>query len=98
MSKKSKKMSFGYCGETCPSVDGVFYKAYDEICEKLNLDEKDREFVFNLLVEDYCQEVKEVGTFLLRDSLDSACERIEELEDEVENLKYKISEIQNERI
>lgn len=90
MSRKAEKMSFSMCDETCPALDQMVYGAYDEITKKLNLDEKQREIVFNILIEEYTDKFKDVGTHLLRASLNEACERILELEVEVEELEYEI--------
>ena len=90
MSRKSQKMSFEMCAETCPALDQMVYGAYDEICKKLDLEEKQRGIVFNILNEDYIDRFKDVGTHLLRDALNSACELILELEDRIDELEYEI--------
>lgn len=90
MSRKAEKMSFGLCGETCPALDGLVYAAYDEISKKLDLDERSREVVFNILLDDYCEKFKDVGTHLLRSALNEACETIINLEDKIDDLEYGI--------
>ena len=91
MSRKAEKLSFGLCGETCPALDNKVYSAYQEICKSLDLGEDGREIVFNILMEKYIEEFKEVGTHLLRGALNEACETIIELEDKISELEYEIS-------
>lgn len=90
MSRKAEKLSFGLCSETCPALDNKVYSAYQEICESLELSEDGREIVFNILMEKYIEEFKDVGTHLLRHALNTACETIIELEDKVDELEYEI--------
>ena len=90
MSRKHIKMSFDYCGETCPELDASVYDAYNEISEKLSLNEDQRKIVFNVLIEDYLEKFKNVGTHLLRDALNSACENIIDLEDKIDELEYEV--------
>lgn len=83
-------MSFDYCDETCPALDASVYDAYSEISEKLSLNEDQRKIVFNVLIEDYLEKFKNVGTHLLRDALNNACENIIDLEDKIDELEYEI--------
>lgn len=90
MSNKSIKMSFNMCEETCPALEQMVYGAYDEICKALNLVDSDMEKVFNILIEDYIEKFKDVGTHLLRGALNDACENIIDLTDKIEELEYEL--------
>lgn len=90
MSNKAKRMSFNLCDETCPALEQMVYGAYDDICKKLDLNDNQREIVFNILIEEYCEKFKDVGTHLLRDALNKCCENVLDLEDRIDELEYEI--------
>lgn len=79
----AKRLSIDMCKETCPALEYEVYTAYEEICKKLNLESDKQEIVHNILIDTYCEKFKDVGTHLLRDALNTACENILSLEDKL---------------
>ena len=91
----AKRLSIDMCKETCPALEYEVYTAYEEICKKLNLESDKQEIVHNILIDTYCEKFKDVGTHLLRDALNTACENILSLEDKIDDLEYIISELES---
>ena len=83
MSRKAERLSFNMCAETCPNLEDAVYSAYDEISKALSLNERDKETVFELLIEKHVEKFKEAASYKLRDALNEACEKIIELESEM---------------
>lgn len=81
MSGREFKESTRYCPETCPDVDGAF---------------SDAEAGISKLLDELCAEVKLIGTGKLRDALCQAISDKNDAEEERDNLKERIRELEAE--
>lgn len=87
---KAEKLSFALCPETCPKVNEHFENTFDEIVTAFSLDEINQEILYNLLVEVLSDKIKDDGTLLLRNALNTACDQIIELKSKIEDLNYEL--------
>lgn len=81
MERSDFKESTRYCPETCPDVDRVF---------------SDAEAGIRRILDELCTEVKLVGTEKLRDALCQAISDKNDAEEERDNLKERVRELESE--
>jgi len=93
MNRYLEREVFGYCPETCPGVEQAFVDAWDKLHVLIT---PENEAIFNSAMDELCETIKDVGTFKLRDALREAVKDKDQIESELDEVRFDIRRLESE--